>query len=134
MIDIFNMVYTDLSTQLTADFTNLTVSAVPVLVPEVFPYVTIDEADNYSYAQSRSGTDREGYANVVYEINIYSKDESDKHAQARSIAAKADGLMQDKGFTRISMNPVLDEQDPSYYRLILRYNAVVSADYKIYKK
>lgn len=133
MIDIENAVFTKVKTALTKQFPNITVESVTTYSPSKFPFVCIEEADNYSYLPTRDTGSNENHATVVYEVNAYSNKTSKKKSECKAIIAAVDEVMNGLGFTRNTKTPInLDEA--TKYRIFARYTAVVSKNYTIYKK
>lgn len=133
IIDIENAVFTAVATALCANFSNITVESVTTYSPSKLPFVCIEEADNYSYLQSRDTASNENHAVVVYEVNAYSNKTSGKKGECKAIIAKVDEVMNGLGFTRLSKTPInLDEA--TKYRIFARYRAVVSTNKTIYRR
>lgn len=132
IIDIENAVFTKVKTALTEQFSNITVESVTTYSPSKFPFVCIEEADNYSYPSTRDTGSNENHATVVYEVNVYSNKTSQKKSECKAIIAAVDDVMNGLGFTRNTKAPInLDEA--TKYRIFARYTAVVSKDNVIYK-
>lgn len=65
MVDIENAVFTKVKTALTKQFPNITVESVTTYSPSKFPFVCIEEADNYSYLPTRdTSTSWSSYATI----------------------------------------------------------------------
>lgn len=132
MIDIENYVFDQIKTEVTTTFTNARMYGEYVALPESFPCVTLVEADNSVYRGSLD--QREEYALVMYEINIFTNT-STKKTDAKKIAHIIDEKMSAMGFTRIYRDQV-PNVDRTIYRIVLRYNGVVSQNddsYTVYK-
>lgn len=124
MIDVENIIFTELATALRAAYNGISVYGEFVEVPASFPCVTIVEADNRVYKQTRDLSGVEHHAQVMYEINVYSNKGNTKKSQAKEISNMIDGMMTDMLFTRTfrGQTPNIDR---SIYRITMRYQAVV---------
>lgn len=124
MIDVENIIFTKLAQALRAAYNGISVYGEFVEVPASFPCVTIVEADNRVYKQSRDLSGVEHHAQVMYEINVYSNKGNTKKSQAKEISNMIDGMMTDMLFTRTfrGQTPNIDR---SIYRITMRYQAVV---------
>lgn len=133
MIDIENAVFTKVKTALTKQFPNITVESVTTYSPSKFPFVCIEEADNYSYLPTRDTSSNENHATVVFEVNAYSNKTTKKKSECKAIVAVVDEVMIGLGFTRNTKTPInLDEA--TKYRIFARYTAVVSKTNTIYRR
>lgn len=124
MIDVENIIFTQLATALRSAYNGISVYGEYVEVPATFPCVTIVEADNQVLKQTRDLSGIEHYAKVMYEINVYSNKANVKKSQAKEISNMIDGMMNDLLFTRTfrGQTPNIDR---TIYRITLRYEAVV---------
>lgn len=133
MIDIENAVFTKVKTALTKQFPNITVESVTTYSPSKFPFVCIEEADNYSYLPTRDTGSNENHATVVYEVNAYSNKTSMKKSECKAIIAAVDKVMNGLGFTRNTKTPIkMDEA--TKYRIFARYTALVSKTKTIFRR
>lgn len=134
MIDIENDVFNIVATALRSAHSGVWVSGEYVAAPAHFPAVTIAEADNSVYLQSRTAGAIENATHVMYECKVWSNKINTKHQEARAIAKTLDTAMENLGFTRTFFSPVPNLQDASIYQLICRYEAVIvpNADGKYY--
>lgn len=125
MIDIENIIFTQLATALRTSFSGISVYGEYVETPASFPCVTIVEADNSVLQMARDLSGVEHYAQIMYEINVYTDDGNGKKAKAKSIAKVIDDVMSGLLFTRTfrGQTPNLDR---TIYRITMRYSAVVS--------
>lgn len=124
MIDIENIVFTRAAQAVRSEFPHASVSGEYVEVPAGFPFVSIVEADNSVLESRRDLSGIEHYANLMYEINIYTNNGAVRKSTAKAIAAVVDQAMSEMKFTRIFKNPI-PNADRSIYRIIMRYRAVV---------
>ena len=133
MIDIENEVFTRVASALRQSFAGITVQGVTEYSPSKFPFVSIEEIDNYSLQRTRDSSGNENHAVLVYEINAYSNKIKGRKSECKAIISAADDIMLQLGFTRLTRNPV-SINDVSAYRILARYTAVASQDKIIYRR
>lgn len=102
--------------------------------PASFPCIFIEQTNSYPIYDTQA--DKENYAVLSYQIDIYSNDTYGKKQECKKIANVVDEVMRSRNFRRISMvhnfNPsegtvyTNDVHDENIYRLILRYQGVAS--------
>lgn len=122
MIDIENAVYTRIYNVLKNAYTNVEVSGVYLNTPSSFPYVSIIEQDNHLVEYDTS--DIEKYAKVMYEVNVYDNNDSNKKSTCKSILNTIDKEMYRMNLIRTTYTPVPNMADTSIYRLVARYEGV----------
>lgn len=132
MITVESDVITQVEASLQTDYPNIAISSVLELNPSEFPFVSIEEADNYSRVETASTTTSENHANVVYEVNVFVNQVQGKKAEARKIFTIIDNKMNSLGFIRTS-SQFIGFDDGTKYRMFGRYKGIVSSDYKIYR-
>ena len=98
-----------------------------------FPCITLIESDNYTYEKSLTDEMREHHANLMYTLNIYSNKTSGAKQECKAILVLLDEKMRSLGFVR-TMKAQTKNQDSKIYRITARYRAVVSDDYRIYRR
>lgn len=134
MIDIENEIFNSVATKLRNEYDGIFVSGEYVATPSSFPAVSIEEKDNYTYA---NGIDSSGekFVSVMYEVNVYSNKQVGKKSQAKEIMALIDEDMLRIGLTRSSNQPMeMPNQETNIYRLVARYRAIVSTDKQIIRR
>ncbi len=134
MIDINNELFTAIATVLRATFDGIFVSNEYVRQPPRFPAVNIEVMDNNVLRSGSDSGDIENYAEVMYQVDIYSNLNKGKRAQCWEIANAVDEQFARFNFTRTFMNPVQNMNDATIYRLTGRYRAVVGKDQTIYQR
>ena len=80
---------------------------------------------------NRSGRDTSGienFADVMYQVDIYSNKNKGKKSECKAIAAVVDDEFARLGFTRTFLNPVPNMDDATIYRMTGRYRGVVGED------
>ncbi len=133
MIDIENAVFTKVKTDLTSKFAGITVESMTTHSPSKFPFVCIEETDNYSYLSTRDTGSNENHATVVFEVNVYSNRAAKRKSECKAIIAAVDEIMIGLGFTRNTKTPI-NLDDATKYRIFARYTAVVSKTNTIYRR
>lgn len=124
MIDIENIVFTALADAIRTAYPTASVYGEFVEVPASFPCISIVEADNRVLERTRDLDGVEHYAQLMYEINIYTNDASGKKTKAKAIANLIDGIMGGMLFTR-TFRGQTPNVDRSIYRITMRYSGVV---------
>ena len=132
MIDIENELYTKVATALRSHYANISIFGEDARVPSSFPCVSFVEADNYTNIASVDSAG-EQYANVMYEVNVYSNNQSGKKTECKAILGIIDSIMLHYGFTRSMKNPITMD-DATICRISARYTGVVSSTQKIYRR
>lgn len=133
MIDIENEIFTGVRATVLAEYSNATVTSMPINQPASFPFVLVSETDNYTYKKSADGASIENHAVIVYTVEVYSDDKTDKKSQAKAIVKLIDNYFATLGFRRRS-NAHLYSEDKTLYRMITRYEGVVGTNKKIYRR
>lgn len=124
-IDVFNYVYPYVSSLVPAGcFKSMYVPA-----PPKFPFATLMEIDNYTDTKNRSSAREEDFAIVAYEAEAYALDK----LQARKVMNAINQGMNDLGFTRISMQSVMNLADSTIHRIVARYTAAVDTNKVVYR-
>ena len=134
MIDIESQVFTRVKQAILAAYPDALVSSAYVDAPAQFPCVFLLEMNNTADLTTRTSSSNENHAVLMYQVDIYSAKAQGKKAEARAIAALTDAAMQDMGFTRTMLQPVMNAADPSIFRYTGRYDAVVGKNQMIYRR
>lgn len=134
MIDIEAEVFGIVSSDVRLKYPKVYMTGEYVKSPPSFPCVSLIETDNQVYRNTRDSGCIENYAQIQYEVNVYSNRTSGKKAECKEIISLIDSKMEKLGFTRTFMNPVPNEQDATIYRMIARYRAIVSKNKTIYRR
>lgn len=134
MIDLESPLFTELAKSLREAYPGIYVTPMYVPVLGRFPAVSIIEADNATYLPTWSNRTMEQYAQVMYEISVYSNLKEGKKSQARAIMNTVDELLQQYGFERMMCQAVQNYSDPTIYRMVGRYRAIVSDNLMIYRR
>lgn len=133
MIDIESTVFDAIAKTFSAAYPKGSRYGEHVDTPVAFPCITLIEQDNYTYEGSLTDEPKERHANLMYELNIYSNKTSGAKLECKAILALLDAKMQSLGFVR-TMKAQTKNQDTKIYRVTARYRAVVSDDYRIYRR
>lgn len=133
MIDIENKLYTSLTDLLANEIKNIHHSSVFVNSPSLYPFVSIEEIDNYTTQKTEDSSNVEKFTTVVYEINVYTSDTTRKKSSAKQITNIIDTYMFNLGFQRLSKSPIQGDNE-AIYRVVLRYLAIVSNRHEIFRR
>ena len=132
MINNASEIFTRLTTALQSEDSSVKTASVYTNSPTDYPFVSIEMIGNSVYERGIDSGDIENFANIDYEINVYTKGNS-KMSKAYKLLGVADDFMKSIGFTRIIATPMQD-QNETLYRLVARYEAVVGKDLKVYRR
>ena len=131
MIDLEQVLFTDIATVLRDTYDGIFVTSEYVPVPPRFPAVSVVEADNRIFEEMRT-LRIENAARVMYEVQIFSSKTNGKKVEAKAIAETVDNFFGSIGFTRTFKQQVPNMNDATIYRLVCRYEAVIDKDNWIY--
>ena len=134
MIDIENMVFDRVATRVREQFPNIFMTGEYVSSPSSFPAASLVEMDNSIRETTIDSGSNENHANVMYEVNVYSNKTTGKKSECKTILALIDNEMTAMGFVRSTLTPVPNEYDSTIYRMVARYRAAVSTDFKIFRR
>ena len=129
-----DMLFTKIATALRAEYSGIYVVGEFVNAPSKFPAVYIVEMDNTVNRAGRDSGCIENFADVMYQVDIFSNKNKGKKAECKSIAAFIDGMFARMGFTRSFLNPVPNMDDGTIYRMTGRWIATVSKDNIVYRR
>lgn len=134
MIDVENEVFSLVSTKVREKYPKVYMTGEYVKSPPSFPCVSLIETDNQVYRNGRDSSNIENFAQVLYEVNVYSNKTSGKKTECKTITSLIDSEMEKLGFTRTLVNPIPNEEDATIYRMVVRYRAIVSKNKIIYRR
>ena len=134
MIDIENEIFNEVSKRVRKKFPKIFMTGEYVKSPSSFPCVSLVEMDNSTYEDSQTSEGGENHATVMYEVNIYSNKTTGKKAECKAIASLIDDVLMGMNFTRIMLEPMLNQNDVTIYRMLGRYRAIVSKNKTIYRR
>ena len=134
MIDIENMVFNAVATDIRTEYPDSYVVGEYVKTPPRFPCVSLIEMDNQSYQRTEDSGGSENHASLMYEINIYSNKTTGKKAECKAIASLIDERMLALGFARTMLQPIPNLDDATIYRMVGRYSAVISKNKEICRR
>ena len=134
MIDIENELFTKIATAIRTEFPGAYVIGEYVNAPSKFPAVYIVEQDNTVNKATRDTSGIENFADVMYQVDIFSNKNKGKRAECKAIASLVDQQFASLGFTRTFLNPVPNIDDGTIYRMTGRWIATVSKDNEIYRR
>lgn len=133
MINIENQVFDGLTKALTVSMPTIKTSSVYTNTPSSYPFVSIEEIDNSVYERGMDSCKTENFANVSYEIVVFTKSQNTKKTEAVSIAQLVDAYMETIGFVR-DMKYARQNDNETEYRIYLRYSGVISQSQVIYRR
>lgn len=133
MIDIENVLYTELHNILIEKFPTLSMSGIEERLPSSFPFVSVVEAENAVRTSTIDSGSIENHVNLMYEVNIYSNKADGKKAEAKSVYAVLDNYFIARGFVRTSSKPI-SLNDGTIYRITARYTGCADKNNTIYRR
>ena len=134
MIDIESKLFTRIANALRNEYPGIYVSPEYVRKPSHFPAVYIVEQDNTVNRAGRDTSGIEHFADVMYQVDIFSNKNNGKKAECKAIAAFIDDMFAEMGFTRSYLNPVPNIDNSTIYRLTGRWIATVGKDNTVYRR
>lgn len=133
MIDVENEIFNKITIELRSRFPGIYVFGEDVRSPSSFPCVSIVEADNYTFRKTQDSGSNENHAVLMYEVNVYSNKTKGKKTECKAIFSVIDDVFLNLGFTRLTKHPVTMDK-ATIYRMVGRYNAIVSKNQTIYRR
>lgn len=134
MINVENEIFTILAKAIRVEYPNAYVVGEYVKSPSRFPSVSIVEMDNSAYDKTQTSGSLENHADLMYEVNVYSNKKSGKKSECKAIATLIDNEFATLGFSRTMLQPIPNLDDATIYRMVGRYQAVVSKDKKVFRR
>lgn len=134
MIDIENEVLDLVAKDVLAEFPDAFITGEYTSLPPSLPCLCLVERDNSVYQSTIDSSGDEKYANIMYELDVYSGNLHDRKREAKRMASLADDKLRKLGFVRMMLSPVDNALDPSVYRIKGRYQATVSIKKVIYRR
>jgi len=134
VIDFENEVFGRIANKLREEFDSISIYGEPVGSPATFPAVIVVERGNSAYQRTQDSGSLENHASLMYEVAVYSNKRIGKKSECKAIFAVIDEEFQKLGFTRTMKEPVPNLLDSAIYRIVGRYEAVVSATGIIYRR
>lgn len=119
MIDCENEVYTRVARVLREKFPGIDIAGEYVNAPSVFPHVSITQSDNAVISAKMTGSAE--FAQVMFEVNVYSNKTEGRKSQCKSIMNAIDEILFRMNFKRLALTPVPNMEDATIYRLVARY-------------
>jgi hypothetical protein len=134
MIDIESEIFTAIASAVRNKYPGAYVVGEYVKSPSKFPCVSVVEIDNSVYDNTQTSGSLENHANMTYEVNIYSNKTSGKKSECKAIASLIDNEFAALGMSRTMLQPILNMDDITVYRMTGRYMGVVSINKQIYRR
>lgn len=119
MIDCENEVYTRVARVLREKFPGIDIAGEYVNAPSVFPHVSITQSDNAVISAKMTGSAE--FAQVMFEVNVYSNKTEGRKSECKSIMNVIDETLFKMNFKRLALTPVPNMEDATIYRLVARY-------------
>lgn len=132
MIDIENEVFDTLKKAIVAIEPTATVVGDYVDSEVSYPAVTILELDNRVEDMMTGGV--ETHASVSYEVNVYTNDLTGRKARNKKISAIVAQTFETLGFERVSLSQIPNFNNPSVFRTVGRYRAIVDTNNVTYRR
>ena len=134
MIDAETEIFTKVSTLVRSQYPGMYMTGEYVKKPPSFPCISLVEIDNAALVKTQTQEGQENHVNVTYELNVYSNKQKGKKAECKALAALVDEILTGMNFTRSMLEPVPNAEDPSIYRMLGRYRAVIDENHTIYRR
>ena len=134
MIDIEDEIFGEVYEKVSQKYPDLFMTGEYVQSPPSFPCLSLVEIDNSVLRESQTSESRENHGAVTYELNVYSNKKVGKKAECKEIVAFVDEILASMNFTRTMLEPIPNQIDPSIYRMLGRYRAVISKNRTIYRR
>lgn len=134
MIDIETEVFDANAKAVRLKYPDAYITGEYVKSPPKFPAVSLIMMSNMVYTRTQTSDGIENHAKVMFETDIYSNKKSGKKSECKAIAAIIDEVMATLGFNRIMLQPIPNMDDATIYRMVGRYEGVVSKDKTIYRR
>ena len=134
MINVENEIFNVIANAVSTAYPDACIVGEYVKAPPRFPCVSIIENDNAVYDKTQTSGNLENHASVMYEVNIYSNKASGKKSECKAIASLIDDEFATLGLSRTMLQPIPNLEDATIYRIVGRYQGVVSKDFKIYRR
>jgi hypothetical protein len=134
MIDIETEIFNIVSTAIRNEYPEIYMVGEYVKSPPTFPCISLIETDNQVYRNGRDSGSIENYAQILYEVNVYSNKTSGKKSECKEIINLINSKMETLGFTRTLLTPIPNEDDATIYRMTARYRAIVSKNKTIFRR
>ena len=134
MINVESEIFNIVATAIRSAYSDAYVVGEYVKAPARFPCVSIVEIDNATYDRTQTSGGLENHADVTYEINIYSNKTKGKKSECKAIASLIDNEFATLGFSRTMLQPIVNGDDVTIYRMVGRYRGVVSKDKYVFRR
>lgn len=124
MTDIESTIFQRIYDAVIKEFPTANIISEDIESPASFPTVAIVEQDNTVYEKTIDSSGLENHSKLMYTVNVYTNNLSNRKSEAKKIMSIADMAMQNMLFRRIMLSPA-PNIDRSVYRLTARYTAIV---------
>ena len=134
MVNIFNILFTEIAETLEAEFPTSTEPGRPILVsgtaldsPQIMPCAAIFEIDNTTHQRTLDSARKEHHSRLHWQVEAYSNIVPGALAQAREIIRVIDDVLTKYAFVRIMCQP-MDNIGGGITRIVARYTVVIGTD------
>lgn len=134
MIDIENIIYTELVDVLKKAYPDVFVTSEIIQSPPKFPCVFINEIGNITDINTGTTSEIENHSIITYEIQVFSDKDKGKKTECKKILQVLDDKMGKLGFNRFMYSSIPNVLDNSIYRVLARYRAEVGKNFTIYRR
>ena len=134
MINVENQIFDIIAKAIENEYPKAYVVGEYVKAPSQFPCISIVEMDNTAYDKTQTSSSLENHAELMYEVNVYSNKTSGKKSECKAIASLIDNEFATLGFSRTMLQPIPNVEDATIYRMVGRYQGVVSKDKIVYRR
>ena len=132
MIDIEELLVDEITKAL-EDYPNIIILSSELTALPQLPCVCINEIDNRLYKKALDTSETEQFAEVVYQVDVYSKYGDYKKREAKEIYSRVDELMYKLGFYRRNKHAI-EFSENRVCRICSRYSGTVSQNNKILRR
>lgn len=133
MTDIESQVFTAVKKAIKEQMPNVTIASEYIHAPSSFPFVSIEEADNYQPSQYFDTNLTSVRESVMYEVNVYSNKKEGRKMECKKIESIIEDVLLQMNFRKTSSHPIPNMKDATIYRRVARYTALTDGKF-IYRR
>lgn len=134
MIDVEVDIFDYVANAIYKEFPDAYVSSKNVVAPPQFPAVSIVEKTNLPLSSAMDSSGRERASSLSYVVNVYSNSETRSKEECKELMGIVSNAMLTKNITRTMCSAIDNLADPSIYRMIGRFGAVVDENHVMYRR
>lgn len=100
-----------------------------------FPMVTVELVYNPIFQKTLDSSNEEKHSVHMFNVNVYSNLDNQNKAksQVKDILSTVDDTFRFLGFRRVSTQNLPNTEDTTIYRMVARYDGVISKDGQVYR-